>query len=76
MYLRCVNTVLISRIDISNSGMGSNGLLYDSSCSNVNYADASTFLWPYTLDYVPTASCDNGDAPDKPFRGNPKLHII
>jgi len=56
--------------------MGSNGLLYDSSCSNVNYADASTFLWPYTLDYVPTASCDNGDAPDKPFRGNPNLYLI
>ncbi|WAR04455.1 CDA7-like protein [Mya arenaria] len=50
-------------------GMGSNGLTYDSSCSNVGFSSPSTFIWPYTLDFVPGASCDNGDAPDKPFKG-------
>lgn len=50
-------------------GIGTNQMLYDSSCSNVGYSDANTFIWPYTFDFLPTATCDNGKSPDKPFPG-------
>ncbi|KAL4228779.1 hypothetical protein ACF0H5_011819 [Mactra antiquata] len=50
-------------------GIGSNNMLYDSSCTNVGYSEPGTFLWPYTFDYIPSATCDNGKSPDIMFTG-------
>lgn len=51
------------------SGIGTNNMLYDSSCSNVDYSESGTYLWPFTFDSVPSVSCTNGDPPSEPFPG-------
>ncbi|KAL4228778.1 hypothetical protein ACF0H5_011818 [Mactra antiquata] len=56
-------------------GIGLNNMLYDSSCSNVDYSDSGTFLWPYTFDNMPTVPCTNGDAPVDPFKGKWEVMI-
>ncbi|XP_045185641.2 chitin deacetylase 7-like [Mercenaria mercenaria] len=50
-------------------GIGRNKMLYDSSCSNAGLSTAGTLTWPYTFDYMPTASCDNGKEPASRFPG-------
>ncbi|XP_052252642.1 chitin deacetylase 7-like [Dreissena polymorpha] len=68
-----INGVRVPQLSIGSDnqfiGMGSNGLNYDSSCSNAGLSDASTMIWPFTMDYMPTATCDNGAAPTLPFPG-------
>jgi len=50
------------------SGLGDNGLRYDSSCVRVGWSDKDTYVWPFTLDFKPPA-CDIGQAPDLAFAG-------
>ncbi|XP_060601484.1 chitin deacetylase 7-like [Ruditapes philippinarum] len=57
------------------TGIGSSNLLYDSSCSSVSFSSANTLIWPYTFDYMPTAACDNGNAPTLPFPGRWEVPI-
>lgn len=56
-------------------GIGTVKMLYDSSCANSEFSDAASLKWPYTYDYVPSASCDIGQAPDKPFAGKWEVYI-
>lgn len=50
-------------------GVATNGMLYDSSCSSAAFSDSNTYLWPYTFDYLPTGSCDNGKQTTYTFPG-------
>ena len=43
--------------------------LYDASCSTSSFDDENSLLWPYTYDFAPGPSCDNGESPEQEFPG-------
>ena len=43
--------------------------LYDASCSTSSFVEEGTLLWPYTYDYAPGPTCDNGESPEQEFPG-------